>query len=324
MENLKQDRLQAIQQQILDKLGLPFAPNLTDPKIPNIPPLLRLLETSRNAELAASRVKHEDNYHAKTKTIIMFPEKAPTIIREHSAKCCFFQFREKASRLRISKATLDVFVKRNPNASSTNRDPQIKLYKRVFPVTEGIPEKELVTTKPIRPGQSGWYHFKVKKLLREWRREPHKNLGVEFEIEGNDGSLSLVTEGNEAKKPFLEVFTHDTGNKRRAKRRAGLDCDPYSHERRCCRYELTVDFEKFSWNWIIAPKRFRAYYCTGECQEIMLPMYPHAHMVKKSTGKRPCCSPTKMSSISMIYFDFNQQIMFEEVPAMVAETCGCT
>ncbi|XP_048579854.1 uncharacterized protein LOC5521725 isoform X2 [Nematostella vectensis] len=81
MENLKQDRLQAIQQQILDKLGLPFAPNLTDPKIPNIPPLLRLLETSRNAELAASRVKHEDNYHAKTKTIIMFPEKGNSASR---------------------------------------------------------------------------------------------------------------------------------------------------------------------------------------------------------------------------------------------------
>lgn len=107
----------------------------------------------------------------------------------------------------------------------------------------------------------------------------------------------------------------------------GLNCDESSSEVRCCRYPLTVDFEEFGWDWIIAPKRYEANYCSGECPYVFMQKYPHTHLVQQaspagSTG--PCCTPRKMSSISMLYFDENRNIVYGILPGMVVDRCGCS
>eukprot|EP00064_Thunnus_orientalis_P018070 superscaffoldBa00004038_g18159 len=114
---------------------------------------------------------------------------------------------------------------------------------------------------------------------------------------------------------------------KRSRRDSGLNCDEESVETRCCRYPLTVDFEEFGWDWIIAPKRYRANYCSGECEFMHLQQYPHAHLVNKANPRGtagPCCTPTKMSPINMLYFNRKEQIIYGKIPSMVVDHCGCS
>lgn len=119
----------------------------------------------------------------------------------------------------------------------------------------------------------------------------------------------------------MEVKISDAG--KRSRRDTGLDCDEHSTESRCCRYPLTVDFDDFGWDWIIAPKRYKANYCSGECVQ----KYPHSHIVNKANPRGsagPCCTPTKMSPINMLYFNDREQIIYGKIPSMVVDLCGCS
>ena len=114
---------------------------------------------------------------------------------------------------------------------------------------------------------------------------------------------------------------------KRTRRDSGLDCDENSPESRCCRYPLTVDFEDFGWDWVIAPKRYKANYCSGECEYMYLQKYPHTHLVHKASPRGnagPCCTPTKMSPINMLYFNRKEQIIYGKLPSMVVDRCGCS
>ena len=139
------------------------------------------------------------------------------------------------------------------------------------------------------------------------------------------GSVNTIALFVFTQNPFLEVKVTDTP--KRSRRDFGLDCDEHSTESRCCRYPLTVDFEAFGWDWIIAPKRYKANYCSGECEFVFLQKYPHTHLVHQANPRGsagPCCTPTKMSPINMLYFNGKEQIIYGKIPAMVVDRCGCS
>lgn len=126
--------------------------------------------------------------------------------------------------------------------------------------------------------------------------------------------------------PMLEVHLQRQHRSRR-KRMIGLDCDEFSHEERCCRYKLVVDFQEFGWDWILNPKRYDANYCSGECPFVFLQKYLHTHLVQQANphgSAGPCCTPVKMSPLSMLYFDENQNIMYGILSGMVVDQCGCS
>lgn len=103
-----------------------------------------------------------------------------------------------------------------------------------------------------------------------------------------------------------------------------LDCRESDNEKRCCRYPLSVDFETFGWDWVIAPKRYEANYCAGECAMSFLPRYTHTHIWQLSTSAQPCCSPRKMSPLKLLYFDKNYNIVYSVLPNMIVEKCSCS
>src|SRR6218665_4195172 len=108
-----------------------------------------------------------------------------------------------------------------------------------------------------------------------------------------------------------------------------LDCDESSAESRCCRYPLVVDFEQFRWDWVAVPRRYSAYYCSGECSFLYHQRYPHTNLAQQAnkiagTAGGPCCSPRKVSDISMLYYDENMNIIYGRLPGMVVDQCGCS
>ncbi|NWX39586.1 BMP3 protein, partial [Steatornis caripensis] len=108
----------------------------------------------------------------------------------------------------------------------------------------------------------------------------------------------------------------------------------WNEPRYCARRYLKVDFADIGWSeWIISPKSFDAYYCSGECQfPIPKALKPSNHATIQSIVRavgvvpgipEPCCVPEKMSSLSILFFDENKNVVLKVYPNMTVESCAC-
>ncbi|XP_019372339.1 PREDICTED: bone morphogenetic protein 3 [Gavialis gangeticus] len=108
----------------------------------------------------------------------------------------------------------------------------------------------------------------------------------------------------------------------------------WNEPRHCARRYLKVDFADIGWSeWIISPKSFDAYYCSGECQfPIPKALKPSNHATIQSIVRavgvvpgipEPCCVPDKMSSLSILFFDENKNVVLKVYPNMTVESCAC-
>ncbi|XP_078483752.1 transforming growth factor beta superfamily signaling ligand [Ciona intestinalis] len=101
----------------------------------------------------------------------------------------------------------------------------------------------------------------------------------------------------------------------------------------CQRHSMWVDFEEMGWSdWVIAPRAFQSYRCAGECPFPLsgkLNGTNHAMLmtmmnsVDPSNTPMPCCVPTRLSSVSMLYLDKKDNVVLRLYEDMVVEACGC-
>ncbi|XP_036839316.1 bone morphogenetic protein 7 isoform X2 [Oncorhynchus mykiss] len=109
-----------------------------------------------------------------------------------------------------------------------------------------------------------------------------------------------------------------------------LSTDP---KQGCKKHELYVSFRDLGWqDWIIAPEGYAAYYCQGECA-FPLNSYMNAtnhaivqtlvHFINPETVPKPCCAPTQLHGISVLYFDDSSNVILKKYRNMVVRTCGC-
>ncbi|CAL1299360.1 unnamed protein product [Larinioides sclopetarius] len=102
----------------------------------------------------------------------------------------------------------------------------------------------------------------------------------------------------------------------------------------CARHELRVDFEKLGWStWIISPKWYDAYVCAGACAfPLGQNQRPTNHATVQSIVHElgltagvgaPCCVPTELHSVSLLYFDEHMNVVLKQYDDMVAAGCGC-
>uniref|UniRef100_G3NDP5 Growth/differentiation factor 8 n=1 Tax=Gasterosteus aculeatus aculeatus TaxID=481459 RepID=G3NDP5_GASAC len=305
-QQIKTMRLNAIKSQILSKLRMKEAPNISrdivKQLLPKAPPLQQLLDQydvlgDDNKDV----VMEEDDEHATTETIMMMATAPESIVQTDGLpKCCFFSFNQKLQATRILRAQL--WVNLRPSEEATTVFMQ---FSRLMPVTDGRRHVRIRSLKiEVNAGLSSWQSIDVKQVLAVWLQQPETNWGIEinaFDSRGNDLAVTSTEPGEEGLQPFMEVKISE--GPQRVRRDSGLDCDENSLESRCCRYPLTVDFEDFGWDWIIAPKRYKA-------------------NPRGSAG--PCCTPTKMSPINMLYFNRKEQIIYGKIPSMVVDRCGCS
>nr|UQU56058.1 MSTN [Carassius auratus indigentiaus] len=323
-------RLHAIKSQILSKLRLKQAPNISRDVVkqllPKAPPLQQLLDQyDVLGDDSKDGAMEEDDEHATTETIMtMATEPDPIVQVDRKPKCCFFSFSPKIQANRIVRAQLWVHLR--PAEETTTVFLQIS---RLMPVTDGGRHIRIRSLKiDVNAAVTSWQSIDVKQVLTVWLRQPETNWGIEinaYDAKGNDLAVTSAEPGEDGLLPFMEVKISE--GPKRIRRDSGLDCDENSSESRCCRYPLTVDFEDFGWDWIIAPKRYKANYCSGECDYMHLQKYPHTHLVNKANPRGtagPCCTPTKMSPINMLYFNGKEQIIYGKIPSMVVDRCGCS
>ncbi|CAN9512723.1 unnamed protein product [Ophioblennius macclurei] len=131
---------------------------------------------------------------------------------------------------------------------------------------------------------------------------------------------------NQRNKMSLLQFDEQTIKKARKKQ--------WNEPRNCARRYLKVDFADIGWSeWIISPKSFDAYFCSGSCQFPMpKALKPSNHATIQSIVRavgvvpgipEPCCVPEKMSSLSILFFDEDKNVVLKVYPNMTVDSCAC-
>ena len=199
--------------------------------------------------------------------------------------------------------------------------------------------------KSRRSVEYGRENFRYEKSYNGSNRYKNENGGTKT----NNGGESSSSKGKEEKedyylknissqnekldpnRPFLVVHTEPVVMKR--SRRRALDCSG-AVKGQCCKQNFFVSFKELKWDdWIIAPKGYHANYCRGDCggmhrtPDTFLNYHTHVideyRKMDRLSGIQPCCAPVKFSSMSIIYFGPDNNIIKRDLPKMVVEQCGC-
>ncbi|XP_072312882.1 bone morphogenetic protein 2-like [Eucyclogobius newberryi] len=221
----------------------------------------------------------------------------------------------------------------------------------------------LITTRLVPLYTQGWEVFNVTQVVSKWISNREANNGILMVITFPSGDwmdTSVVpSQKHHAETPetnaYLVIFSDESAGKAinksyfakaqspqslqhnghsRHRRAAALD-RPNSPAHTCQRVPLFVDFEEIGWSgWIISPRGYNAYHCRGSCPFPLggsLRATNHAtvrsimHALKLSNDEvgAPCCVPDKLQSISLLYFDDEENVVLKQYDDMVALSCGC-
>lgn len=239
----------------------------------------------------------------------------------------------------------------------------LKVYQVVKEHPDREADLFLLESRRLWAAEEGWLEFDITATSNLWVMSPVHNLGLQVSVETSSGqSISskeaglVGRDGALEKQPFMVAFfkvsevhirtARSTGGKRRQQNRnrstqpqegsRGLgpaDYNSSDQKTACRRHELYVSFRELGWqDWIIAPEGYAANYCDGECS---FPLNAHmnatnhaivqtlVHLMNPENVPKPCCAPTKLHAISVLYFDDNSNVILKKYKNMVVRACGC-
>ena len=236
-----------------------------------------------------------------------------------------------------------VFFSFGTVAVSRNQDSVIWQPSFIFPIVLALCSQEfdeyteMAASLPVSLSLLGWQKFDLTTTVRTWYSTgtaTKERLRLLVDCSGCGDLVEAVlfrSENKDPQRPFLVVHTDPTAT-RRVRRRA-LDCSG-ALKGQCCKQRFFVSFKQLGWeDWIIAPSGYYANYCQGNCggahrtPDTFLNYYTHVmeeyRKLDHLTGMQPCCAPVKFSSMSLIYFGPDSNIIKRDLPKMVVDECGC-
>lgn len=99
-----------------------------------------------------------------------------------------------------------------------------------------------------------------------------------------------------------------------------------------CRLEqFYIDFSDINYDWIVSPKGYSMNRCVGTCNPPYNGQNPTPHViiqgllntVDPGSHSKPCCVPTRLSPISMLYRDEGTIVYTYNYENMKVTECGC-
>ncbi|KAM9365348.1 inhibin beta B chain [Pholidichthys leucotaenia] len=353
-ERVNADFVEAVKRHILSRLQMRERPNITHP-IPKAAMVtaLRRLHAGKVREDGRVEIPSVDGHaafgnevHAESSEIISFAESDE---RTTSKSNLYFLISNEGNQnLFVSQANLWMFFRVLPAGpeKGLRRKVTVKIrYQEggVLSSTEGGPGgggatgRWSLVEKRVDLKRSGWHTFPLSEAVRAVFGKGSRRQDLEVHCDGceTQGVVPvLVDPGDPSHRPFLVVRARQLDGKHRIRKR-GLECDGTSGGL-CCRQQFYIDFRLIGWNdWIIAPAGYYGNYCEGSCPAYMAGVPSsassfHTAVVNqyRMRGMSPgsvnsCCIPTKLSTMSMLYFDDEYNIVKRDVPNMIVEECGC-
>ncbi|KAH0621999.1 hypothetical protein JD844_023871, partial [Phrynosoma platyrhinos] len=204
----------------------------------------------------------------------------------------------------------------------------------IYQITKEYPNRDadlfLLDTRQAQASDVGWLVFDITVTSNHWVINPQNNLGLQLCAEMADGrsinvkSAGLIgRHGPQSKQPFMVAFFKASEVLLRSVRAAN-NYNTSEQKQACKKHEL--------YDWIIAPEGYAAFYCDGECS---FPLNAHmnatnhaivqtlVHLMFPDHVPKPCCAPTKLNAISVLYFDDSSNVILKKYRNMVVRSCGC-
>ncbi|XP_074778579.1 bone morphogenetic protein 5 isoform X3 [Athene noctua] len=262
----------------------------------------------------------------------------------------------------VTAAEFRIYKDRS-NSRFENETIQISIYQIIKEYPNRDADLFLLDTRKAQASDVGWFVFDITVTSNHWVINPQNNLGLQLCAETGDGrsinvkSAGLIgRHGPQSKQPFMVAFfkasevlfrsVRAANNKRKNQNRNKSsshqessrmpsvgDYNTSEQKQACKKHELYVSFRDLGWqDWIIAPEGYAAFYCDGECS---FPLNAHmnatnhaivqtlVHLMFPDHVPKPCCAPTKLNAISVLYFDDSSNVILKKYRNMVVRSCGC-
>uniref|UniRef100_A0A3Q0T0H7 Bone morphogenetic protein 5 n=1 Tax=Amphilophus citrinellus TaxID=61819 RepID=A0A3Q0T0H7_AMPCI len=196
----------------------------------------------------------------------------------------------------VTAAEFRIYKDRS-HARYDNTTLKVSIYQVIKEYQNKDAETFLLDSKKVQASDGGWLVFDITATSNHWVMNPQQNLGLQLCVE--------------------TVDDYNTSEQKQA----------------CKKHELYVSFRDLGWqDWIIAPEGYAAFYCDGECS---FPLNAHmnatnhaivqtlVHLMFPDNVPKPCCAPTKLNAISVLYFDDSSNVILKKYRNMVVRSCGC-
>jgi len=240
----------------------------------------------------------------------------------------------------------------NATLSRTNQFENAPIYRlldtRLIDSRNSSWEKFDVSPAAMRWSKSTYEanHGLLVEVVREKDGLPPQSDSIRHVRLKRELHQDLTNQEWQHRRPILLTYTHDgrPSTLQRSRRSSGdrstRGSNSNSSKRRrrrkrrhCQRHDLYVDFKDVGWNdWIVAPHGYDAFYCQGKCP---FPLSDHmnatnhaivqtlVNSVQSSLAPKPCCVPTELDAISMLYLDELEMVVLKSYHQMVVRACGC-
>lgn len=283
-------------------------------------------------------------------------------MRHEKGRRLWFGVSNIENNVSVSMAELRLYRKLILNKFSTNNTTFTLTVYAIIEL-DGESEMTEISSIKLTGDYEGWLEVNVTGAVDLWLKNRHANHGlyvgayiddyVEREVKLDDIGFVSVR-GSDEYQPFLVVYANSlqmlhpilhrqlTRNKRSSQqRRRKTKSDhrnplyhPTFDQQKSCRIQqLYVSFKDLQWHeWIIAPEGYGAYYCSGECN---FPLNAHmnatnhaivqtlVHLNHPTKVPKPCCAPTKLIPISVLYHIDESNVNLKKYKNMVVKSCGC-
>nr|XP_054605997.1 bone morphogenetic protein 5 isoform X1 [Nothobranchius furzeri] len=249
------------------------------------------------------------------------------------------------------------------HARYSNISLKVVIYQVIKEYQNKDAETFFLDSKKVQASDGGWLVFDITATSNHWVMNPQQNFGLQLCVETIDGrSINIKSagiigrNGPQSKQPFMVAFFKASGVLLRSVRAANGkkkthnrnksnnqqesmrtpkpgDLNTSEQKQACKKHELYVSFRDLGWqDWIIAPEGYAAFYCDGECS---FPLNAHmnatnhaivqtlVHLMFPDNVPKPCCAPTKLNAISVLYFDDSSNVILKKYRNMVVRSCGC-
>ncbi|KAL3887858.1 hypothetical protein ACJMK2_000247 [Sinanodonta woodiana] len=281
-------------------------------------------------------------------------QEQPGFLREGMGYLFYFNFSEVEPDAILTTAELQVY--KEPSKEQNVSMYMIQLFRkeRGNGIDDIILLPEVNTT--VSSQYAGWFSIDITNAAKYWTVNPAENFGMYMKVidmnKGQDADSfksGIVTDnGPENQQPFMvgRFTTTDEHQVLPTLSARNLQQVPQIAEEArvrklaksqkavtaCRRHEMHVDFSSVGWNsFIFVPAGYQAYYCAGACT---YPLADHmnatVHAVIQSIVHssnpeipQPCCVPTKLSPIQLLYKDNNNNVVSKTYNDMIVEACGC-
>jgi len=254
-----------------------------------------------------------------------------------SAKASFFKRGSRAADSSSSPGSAVLLLYRLDNIKRFR--PKYK--QAPFP----LPESMLLKTLNISSVGDEWLDINVTKTVAHWINSSKSDTGVLIRCPDCPAAGITIRTGGTTHVPTLHIQTELVATKRfkrsrgtrrsaRAKWRTLGGCKDGSLKGRqsskCCRRSMKVRFDDLpKFDFIVAPREFDAFYCSGKCPARYNPANEHAllqsllHMQKKNNIPKPCCTPTDLSGLHILHYDKFGKLKTDLWSDVIVTECSC-